>query len=119
MADTVLRGRNNYRQTVRLQEDEVRFDPKDPIDAACMGKIIQDINDGNFENIGNIAVVGGTFKAKNNNRGPVQVGVETVTVLGDPKDQSEHELTDSGMVQTYIDSGMRILRTYTRKIMSG
>jgi len=119
MADTVLRGRNNYRQTVRLQEDEVRFDPKDPIDAACMGKIIQDINDGNFENIGNIAVVGGTFKAKDNNRGPVAVGVETVTVLGDPSDQSEHELTDSGMVKTYVDAGMRILRTYTRKIMSG
>jgi hypothetical protein len=84
-----------------------------------MGKIIQDINDGNFENIGNIAVVGGTFKAKDNNRGPVAVGVETVTVLGDPSDQSEHELTDSGMVKTYVDAGMRILRTYTRKIMSG
>ena len=40
-------------------------------------------------------------------------------MLGDPKDQSEHELTDSGMVQCYIDSGMRIVKTYTRKIMSG
>ena len=117
MADTILRGRNNYRQTIRLQEDEVKFDPKDPIDAACMAKIIKDINDGNFENIGNIAVVGGTFKSKNNNQGPVQIGVETVTVLGDPKDHSEHELTDPSMVEQYIDQGFRIVKTYNRKIM--
>ena len=119
MADIRLRGRNSYRQTVRMDSDEVVFNPSDPIDAACMSKIIQDVNDGNFENINNLAVVGGTFKAKNNNRGPVQVGTETVTVLGDPSDQSEHELTESSMVQTYVDSGMRIIRTYTRKIMSG
>ena len=119
MADIRLRGRNSYRQTVRMDSDEVVFNPSDPIDAACIGKVIQDVNDGNFENISNLAVVGGTFKAKNNNRGPVQVGTETVTVLGDPSDQSEHELTDSSMVQTYVDSGMRIIRTYTRKIMSG
>ena len=117
MDDITIRGRNNYRQTVRLQEDEVKFDPKDPIDAACMAKIIKDVNDGNFENIGNIAVVGGTFKAKNNNQGPVQIGTETVTVLGDPTDHSEHELTDSGMVSQYLEQKFRIVRTYTRKIM--
>ena len=117
MADTILRGRNNYRQTVRLQEDEVKFDPKDPIDAACMAKIIKDINDGNFENINNIAVVGGTFKAKNHNQGPVQIGTETVTVLGDPTDQSEQELTDPGMVAQYLEQNFRIVKTYTRKIM--
>ena len=119
MADVRLREKNNWTKTIRMDSDEVKFDPKDPIDAACMSKIILDVNDGNFENINNLAVVGGTFKAKDNNRGPVAVGVETVTVLGDPKDQSEHELTNPGMVQTYIDAGMRILRTYTRKIMSG
>ena len=117
MAEVRLRGRNGYQRTVRMDSDEVQFDPKDPIDAACMGKIIKDINDGNFENINNIAVVGGTFKAKNNNQGPVQIGTETVTVLGDPTDHSEHELTDPGMVSQYLDQKFRIVRTYTRKIM--
>ena len=116
MANIKLRGQNDYPQTIRMTAAEVSLDPKDAIDAASMGKIIRDINAGNFENMNNLAVVAGTFKVQDNNTGPVRIGSETVTILSDAQGGT-HELTDPNMVQQYISQGFKIVSTISRDIM--
>jgi hypothetical protein len=97
---------------------EVKLDPNDAIDGAIIGRTIRDIHAGNFENMNNLAVVGGTFSIKADNNSPVVIGSETVTTLRDPNNNgATHELTDSGMVQQYLSSGMTIVSTVTHDIM--
>ena len=118
MASVRLRGQRDYPQTVRMETSEVILDPKSANDAAIMGRTIRDIHAGNFENMNNLGVVGGTFKVKADNSSPVVIGTETVTTLRDPNNNgATHELTDSGMVQQYLSSGMTIVSTVTRNIM--
>ena len=81
-----------------------------------MGKTIRDIAAGSFENMNNLAVVGGTFKTKANNSGPVVIGSETVTTLRDTAGGT-HELSDPAMVQQYLSQGFTIVSTDTRDIM--
>ena len=116
MANVKLRGRNDFPQNVRMDAATVELDPKDPIDGAIMGKTIRDIASGNFENMNNLAVVGGTFKAKAGNSSPVVIGSETITTLRDTTGGT-HELSDPAMVQQYLSQGFTIVSTATRDIM--
>ena len=116
MANVKLRGRMDFPQNVRMDAAEVTLDPKDPIDGAIMGKTIRDIASGNFENMNNLAVVGGTFKTKADNSSPVVIGSETITTLRDTTGGT-HELSDPAMVQQYLSQGFTIVSTTTRDIM--
>ena len=120
MANEVkLRSGNSYTRTVRMDADSVKLDPKDPIGAACLGKAVRDIGAGNFENMGNLGVVAGTFSTVEINNGPVVIGHETITVLEDPNNNNaRHELTDPAMVSNYTASGMIIIETRRVDIMS-
>ena len=120
MANEVkLRSGNSYTRTVRMDADSVKIDPKDPIGAACLGKAVRDIGAGNFENMGNLGVVAGTFSTVEINNGPVVIGHETITVLEDPNNNNaRHELTDPAMVSNYTASGMIIIETRRVDIMS-
>jgi hypothetical protein len=118
MAEIRLRSGNSFTRTVRMDADKVKLNPKDPIDAAATGKIIRDINAGNFENINNLAVVAGAFDVVDQqNQGPVVIGNEEITVLEDTNG-AKHELTSPAMVSNYLDQGMTIVETKRVDIMS-
>jgi len=116
MANIRLRGQNDYPKTVRMDAAEVTLDPKQPIDGAIIGRTIRDIHAGNFENMNNMAVVGGTFKVKDDNSSPVVIGTEDITTLRDTTGGT-HELSDPAMVGQYLTQGFTIVSTTTRNIM--
>jgi len=119
MANEVkLRSGNTYTKTVRMDAESVKLDPKDPVGAACLGKIVRDVGAGNFDNMGNIGVVAGTFSAVESINGPVKIGQEEVTIMMDPKTKTRHELTSAAMVKNYLDAGMRIEQTKVVDLMS-
>ena len=118
MADTRLRAGRDWTTTVRMDSEQVKLNPKDPVQAATTGKIIRDINAGNFENMNNLAVVAGTFQVVDQqNQGPVVIGNEEITVLQDANG-IKHELTSPAMVTNYLDQGMTIVETRRVDIMS-
>ena len=118
MNEVKLRSGNTYTRTVRMDAESVKLDPKDPIGAACLGKIVRDVGAGNFENMGNLGVVAGTFSAVESNNGPVKIGQEEVTIMFDPKTKTRHELTSAAMVKNYLDAGMRIDQTKVVDLVS-
>ena len=119
MANEVrLRSGNTYTRTVRMDADQVKLDPKDPIGAACLGKVVRDVAAGNFDNMGNISGIAGTFSAAESSNGPVKIGQEEVTIMFDPKSKTRHELTSAAMVKIYLDAGMRIEQTKVVDITS-
>tara|TARA_R100001530_G_scaffold34777_1_gene27201 strand:- start:424 stop:789 length:366 start_codon:yes stop_codon:yes gene_type:complete len=120
MANQVrLRGGNSFTKTIRMDAESVQLDPKDPIGAACLGKIVRDTNAGNFDNMGNIGVVAGTFSAIETSNGPVKLGSEEITVLEDPSNNNaRHELTNAAMVTNYLSAGMVIVETKVVDVMS-
>ena len=120
MAKTRLRGGRDYPQTVRMEHENVKLDPKDAIDAAAAGAVIRCIGSGDYENMNNIAVAAGTLQLIDPaSKGPVKVGTETITVLSDPSNNNKrHRLTDPAMVSNYIGTGMVIVETRSVDIMS-
>ena len=119
MANEVrLRSGNTYTKTVRMDAESVKLDPKDPIGAACLGKVVRDVAAGNFDSMGNIGVVAGTFSAVASTNGPVKIGQEEVTIMFAPKSKTRHELTNASMVKNYLDAGMRIEQTKVIDLMS-
>jgi len=120
MAKIRMRAGREYTQTVRMDAESVKLDPKDAIDAAAAGAVIRCIGSGDYENINNIAVTAGTFSVIDPvSQGPVKVGTETITVLSDPSNNNKrHNLTDPAMVTNYIGTGMVIVETRSVDIMS-
>ena len=116
--DVKLRSGNTYTRTVRMDAESVKLDPKDPIGAACLAKVVRDVAGGNFDNMGNLGVVAGTFSAVESTNGPVKIGQEEVTIMMDPKTKARHELTNAAMVKNYLDAGMRIEQTKVVDLMS-
>jgi len=41
--DVKLRSGNTYTRTVRMDAESVKLDPKDPIGAACLAKVVRDV----------------------------------------------------------------------------
>ena len=118
MADTRLRAGKDWVTTVRMDSEQVKLNPKDPIQAAATGKVIRDINAGVFENMNNLAVVASTFNVVDQqNQGPVVIGNEEITVLEDVNGV-KHELTSPNMVSNYLGQGMTIVETRRVDIMS-
>ena len=119
MANEVrLRSGNTYTRTVRMDAAPVKLDRKDPIGAACLGKVVRDVAAGNFDNMGNISVIAGTFSAAESSNGPVKIGQEEVTIMFDPKAKTRHELSNPAMVKNYLDAGFRIEKTKVVDLMS-
>ena len=117
--DVKLRSGNTYTRTVRMDAESVKLDPKDPIGAACLAKVVRDVAGGNFDNMGNLGVVAGTFSAIESSNGPVKLGQEEITVLEDPShNNARHELTNAAMVTNYLSAGMVIVETKVVDIMS-
>ena len=116
MATSLRTGREwNNRIKVDSGNEAPTLDPKNPIQAAVMGKVIRDVHNGNWDSIGNLQVTAGAFNVQSE-QGQVVIGRETVTFMED-KHKVVHEVTDSDLVKVYLDSGMVIVKTETRDIM--
>ena len=116
---TSLRGLRGWDKKVRVSTgaDAPKLNPKDPIQAAIMGRTIRDINNGNFENIGNLQTVATAFIAESSDsNAPVVIGRECITVMADPNGQ-EHRVSDASLVKVYLEQGMKIVSTTTEDIM--
>ena len=115
---TMLRAGREWDKRIKVDSgtEAPVLDPNNPIGAAVLGRVIRDINNGNFETIGNLLITAGAFNVKGTTEREVVFGREQVTVMQD-KNKQEHEVTDSNLVKAYLDSGMVIVRTETRDIM--
>ena len=103
-----------YDKRIKVDAEAPRLDPKNCIHAAVQGKLIRDINNGNYDDVANLQVVAKAVHVEGSTT-PVKIGEETITVLNDGT--SDHELSDPGMVKAYCDQGMKIVKTFTRDIM--
>ena len=114
---TTVKSRREWDKTQRLNESHTSIDVNDPIGATCAGKLIRDVNDGNFDNIVNIEAVASSFSVKGESQ-PVQVGMNRVVVLKDKKGM-EHRMDpkDDGTIEQMIKAGMEFLRTEEVPIM--
>tara|TARA_Y100001973_G_C5175942_1_gene321908 strand:- start:524 stop:877 length:354 start_codon:yes stop_codon:yes gene_type:complete len=116
MSTRLSTGREwNNRIKVDGGEEAPMLDPKHPIQAAVMGRVVRDINNGNFDSIGNLQVTAKAFNVKGN-ESKVVIGRETVTFMQD-NNKTIHEVTDADLVKVYLDNGMTIIKTETRDIM--
>ena len=114
---TMLRNGREWNNRVKVDSgtEAPTLDPKNQVQAAVMGRVIRDVNNGNFDSIGNLQVTANAFNVQGE-QGQVVIGRECVTVMQDSNKQV-HEVTDAGLVKTYLDNGMIILRTENRDIM--
>ena len=114
---TMLRGGREWQKNIKVDSggEAPTLDPKNPVQAAVMGRVIRDVNNGNFDSIGNLQVTANAFNVQSE-QGKVVIGRECVTVMEDSKKQV-HEVTDAELVKTYLDNGMIILSTENRDIM--
>jgi hypothetical protein len=115
---TVLKPGWARTNRVRLNDEPVKLDPKDPIQGAVMGKIMRDIKNGDMDNIGNLQLVGQAFNVNNDNDTQQVIGKEQTTFVADTNGV-EHECIDSKMLKTMLDSGCTLIRTEVRDILSG
>ena len=117
---TRLRSQNDYTQTIKLPEAITNIDTSDPVGAAAAASLIRNMRNDNYDNVGNLLTVASSVKVRNPNASqtPVVIGQETVTILSDPNNNNiEHELRDAQMVQSYLGTGMTIVRTEVRDVM--
>ena len=113
---TVLKPGWSRTNRVRLNDEPVKLDPKDPIQGACMGKIMRDIKNGDLDNIGNLQLVGQAFNVSNDDDERVVIGKEQVTFVADTNGV-EHECIDATMLKTMLDSGCTLVRTEVKDII--
>ena len=111
---TSLRGGREWDKRIKVNtgSDAPKLDPKDPIQAAVMGRVIRDINNGNFESIGNLQTTADAFQTQESNSGPVVIGREDVTTVKDT-DGTTHEVTDAATLKVMLDQGMTIVGVKT------
>ena len=105
----------NKRIKVDSGSEAPSLDPNNPIQAAVMGRVIRDVNNGNFETIGNLQVTASAFNVQGEQKAVV-IGRETVTFMED-SNKTIHEVTDASLVKVYLENNMTIVRTETRDIM--
>ena len=115
---TVLKPGWARTNRVRLNDEPVKLDPKDPIQGAVMGKIMRDIKNGDMDNIGNLQLVGQAFNVNDENTTQQVIGKEQITFVADANGV-EHECIDATMLKTMLDSGCTLIRTEVRDILSG
>ena len=114
---TMLRNGREWNNRIKVDggTEAPTLDPKNPVQAAVMGRVIRDINNGNFDSIGNLQVTANAFHVQGEH-GQVVIGRECVTIMEDNNKQV-HEVTDATLVKTYLSDGMLILRTENRDII--
>ena len=116
---TNLRGMREWDKKIRVSTgaDAPKLNPKDPIQAAVMGRVIRDINNGDFDSIGNLQTTATAFMTESSDsNAPVVIGRECVTIMVDPNGQ-EHRVSDASLVKVYLEQGMKIVSTTTEDIM--
>ena len=107
---TQLMSRFERFKRIKLKEEAVKLDVKDPIQAAVVAKTIKDIRSGDFDNIGNLQEVAGGFATQGANaNAPIVIGRETITVLTKGKDTAESQ--DASTTEVMLADGWSITGT--------
>ena len=114
---TSLRGGREWEKRIKVNtgSDAPKLNPKDPIQAAVMGRVIRDINNGNFDSIGNLQTTADAFQTQESSSGPVVIGREDVTTVKDT-DGAMHEITDAATLKVMLDQGMTIVSVKTVEV---
>ena len=115
MSNTKLYSGYERTNRVKLEEKAPKLDPKDPVQGAVMARVIKDINQGEFESIGNLQQVAGAFTTAGN-EAKVLVGRETVTELKGPNGEAA-ECNDADTLRTLMYQGYTIISTSIVDIM--
>ena len=115
---TVLKPGWNRTNRVRLSDEPVRIDPKNPIQASCMGKIMRDVKNGDMDNIGNLQLVSQAFTVDDGMDTQQVIGKEQITFVVDTNGV-EHECIDATMLNALLANGCKVVRTEIRDILSG
>ena len=105
------------RLRVNTGDDKPELNPKDPIQAAVMGSTIRAINNGDFEKVANLQVVGDAFTVKGtNDTTKVIIGRETITSLTNTNGKTV-TTSDPEMVKVYCDQGFVIQGSEVKDIV--
>ena len=116
MASTVLKAGRSWTNRVRVSDEVPTLDVKNnPIHAAITGRMIRDINNGDYENMANLQISSGLVSINSNADKPVVIGYEELTVVADGK--TEHTVSDPARLDVYLKQGMKIIRTERKEIL--
>ena len=115
---TSLRGGREWEKRIKVNTggDAPKLNPKNPVQAAVLGRVIRDINNGNFDSIGNLQTTADAFQVEDGNTKPVVIGREDVTTVQDA-DGVQHDVSDAAMLKVMVEQGMKIIGTKTVDVL--
>lgn len=104
-----LISKRSWDKTVRLDGDAPKLKPgsNNIIHNAVLAKTVQDIRDGNFEDMGNLQKVANLFTMTEESA-PIKIGSKTTTVLADGKGKLHTIVDDPANVKTFLENGMTV-----------
>lgn len=118
---TQLRSGRNWTNKIRLSDDKPKLDVKrNKVHAAVAGRMIRDINNGDFDNIPNLQLAADTVDFTDTSaQGKTVIGFYNITTV-QPKDPKASPIVvhdDSTLVDHLCDQGGMITNVQRKDIM--
>ena len=104
----------SWEKRVKVNSDAPKLDPKNPVHAAITGKLIRDINNGNYEDVANLQITASALDIQGEQKS-VKVGEREVTTLTDGT--NSHDVCDPATVKTFMDKGFTVVKVSREDIM--
>jgi len=117
---TQLKTGRNWTNHVRVADETPRLDIKNnPVHKTVTGKLIRDIQNGDFDNIANLQIAAGIVSFKDNDtNGRTVLGYTNVTTMYDSNTKTEHVVEDDpALVKTYCEQGFTITKTERKEML--